>query len=138
MKSIKKIFTALSILIIFAAITFSQASEKAAGTSSKDTASEENYISELKSNNETSIVNSAYMLGEIKSKNAVIPLMDIFRKEKDDGTRLVAALSLLKIGDARGVFLVKRSMELEENDGVTIILQHLYNDYITRTKKIKN
>ena len=138
MKSLKYILAGLAIPIIFTAITFSQADEEINTIPVKNSSIEDNYISGLNSSNEDLRVNSAFILGELKSKKAVVPLMDMFRKDKDKGTKLVAALSLLKIGDTRGVFLVKRSIELEENNGMVIILQHLYNDYSFKTKEIKN
>ncbi len=134
-KLIKYIFQTVFMLIIFSAIAFSQ-TNKLAVSADKNTKVEANYISGLYSNNESLRVNSAYMLGEMKSEKAVIPLMDMFRREKNDGVKLVAALSLLKIGDPRGIFLIKRSIELKENDGVNIILQHLYKDYSQKTNEI--
>jgi hypothetical protein len=120
--------TALMILIVFTAISF-PANQELSGSAGKNAKKEAGYLSALHSNNESLRINSAYMLGELRSKKAIIPLMDMFRQEKDEGARLVAALSLMKIGDARGIFLVKRSIELNENEGITIILQHLFNDF---------
>jgi hypothetical protein len=131
MKRFRNIHITLAIMI-FTGIAFSQANKEVSISGNK---TEENYLSALNSGNEELKVSSAYMLGEIKSEKAVVLLMDMFRKEKDDGAKLVAALSLLKIGDARGVFLVKRSIELGEKNGITIILQHLYKDYSLRTKE---
>lgn len=123
------------ILIIFSTTGFPQ-ENKLAISADKNIKDEANYISGLYSNNETQKVNSAYMLGEMKSEKAVIPLMDMFRKEKNDAGKLVAALSLLKIGDPRGIFLVKRSIELKGNGGINIILKHLYKDYSQKTNEI--
>ncbi len=130
------ILVTFCILTTYAGITFSQVSRELTLLSEKKGINEENYLSALNSGNEEIRINSAYILGELKSQKAVEPLMDMFRKEKDDGAKLVAALSLLKIGDARGVFLVKRSMELGEDIGTTIILQHLYKDYSLGKKEL--
>ena len=136
MKLLKNGFAGLTVLFVLTAISFSQAHEDLLTPMDKNAKKEANYLSALSSSNESIRINSAYMLGEIKSKKAVIPLMDMFRQEKDDGAKLVAALSLLKIGDARGIFLVKRSIELKENNGVNIILQHLFNDYNSKIDEV--
>ncbi len=136
MKLLHTRFAGLIALIVFTAISFCQANQEIVTPNDKDIKNEANYLTALQSGNESLKINSAYMLGEIRSKKAVIPLMDMFRQERDEGAKLVAALSLLKIGDARGIFLVKRSIELKENDGITIILQHLYRDYSIKKKKL--
>jgi hypothetical protein len=136
MKLLKNRLAVLIMPFVFLTISFSFSKGAEFIPSDKDAKKEANYISALNSNNESLRINSAYKLGEIKSKKAVIPLMDMFRLEKDDGAKLVAALSLLKIGDARGVFLIKRSIELKENDGLKIMLQHLFKDYGLKNSQI--
>jgi HEAT repeat protein len=134
-KLLRYILKTIFILFIFSTVAFPQENNLAI-SADKNIKDEANYISGLYSNSETQKVNSAYMLGEMKSEKALIPLMDMFRKEKNDAGKLVAALSLLKIGDRRGIFLVKRSIELKGNDGVNIILKHLYKDYSQKNNEI--
>ena len=134
-KLLRYILKTIFILFIFSTVAFPQENNLAV-SADKNIKDEANYISGLYSNSETQKVNSAYMLGEMKSEKAVIPLMDMFRKEKNDAGKLVAALSLLKIGDRRGIFLVKRSIELKGNDRVNIILKHLYKDYSQKNNEI--
>ena len=133
---IKNGYAVLIALFVLSAITFSQANQDVVITVDNNSKKEANYLSALQSSNESLRINSAYMLGEIRSKKAVIPLMDMFRQEKDDGAKLVAALSLLKIGDARGIFLVKRTLELKENEGFTIILQHLFKNFSSKNSEL--
>ncbi len=129
-------FVLLIILFVFTAISFSWTNQETLNPVDKNAKKEANYLSALNSSNENLRINSAYMLGEMRSKKAVIPLMDKFRQDEDEGAKLVAALSLLKIGDARGIFLVRRSIELNENEGITIILQHLFRDYSPKNSEI--
>ncbi len=136
MKWLKNILITFLIIMTYTGIIFSQVNRELTLLSEKKGIKEENYLAALNSGNEEIRINSAYLLGELKSQKAVEPLMDMFRKEKDDGAKLVAALSLLKIGDARGVFLVKRSIEFGEDSGTAIILQHLYKDYSLRKKEL--
>ncbi|MBN1300478.1 MAG: hypothetical protein JW995_04620 [Melioribacteraceae bacterium] len=67
---------------------------------------EDNYLHGLKSDNLGLTVSCAYYLGEIKSTKSVIPLMAMLRNGKTQEERLIAALSLIKIGDQRGIYLV--------------------------------
>ena len=133
---LNKRFGLLTITLVFMLISFSQANQDSVIPVDKNAKKEANYLSALNSNNESLRINSAYMLGEMRSKKAVIPLMDMFRQNKDKGAKLVAALSLLKIGDARGIFLIKRSIELNENEGITVILQHLVRDFGSQNDEI--
>lgn len=99
---------------------------------------EANYLAGLKSNNIGLKTSSAYFLGEMKSEKALFPLMKMFTNAKTDGERLLAAWSLLKIGDSRGVYLVKHATEDGTCSGATCMLTWLYKDYSLKTNgKIK-
>ena len=60
---------------------------------------ESNLLVGLNSNIEGLRISCAYYLGEMKSENAVLPLMQILRDDQCYGARIVAALSLIKIGN---------------------------------------
>jgi hypothetical protein len=95
---------------------------------------ESNYIKGLKSDNASLRISCAYFLGRMKSDKALIPLMAIFHNSKNESAKLIAAWSLLKIGDARGVNLVKRAVDLDEcNSEMGCILRYLYMDYCLET-----
>ncbi len=131
----KKLFRCwLSIVFVaaVAAVSFAQANKEVTVSAKYETI-ESNYLTGLNSANHGLKVSSAYFLGDMKSHKAVIPLMKMFRNEKNDGAKLVAAWSLLKIGDARGVFLVKRESELGNCDGIRCMLGQLYQDYCLKT-----
>ena len=94
---------------------------------------ESNYLTGLMSNNfgiETSCV---YFLGEMKSEKALFPLMKMFRETKSDGVKLLAAWSLLKIGDGRGIYLVKQEIENGDRTNISCMLEWLYKDYSLKT-----
>ncbi len=73
---------------------------------------------------------SAYMLGEMKSSKAVIPLMKILRDGEQESTRIVAALALCRIGDARGVYAVKRATFFDKSERVSQRCAWFYNSYV--------
>ena len=133
MKKLLFLWLSLSFVVAITTVSFAQA-DKEISTPSKYEAIEANYLTGINSDNQGLKVSSAYFLGNMKSIRAVIPLMKMFRNEKNNGAKLVAAWSLLKIGDSRGVFLVKRESELGNCDSINCMLHQLYEDYCLKTK----
>ncbi len=80
---------------------------------------------------------SAYLLGEIKADEAVIPLMNMLRTEKNEDGRIVAALALYKINDSRGVFAVKQAIRYDKSDRVRKMCSNFYNQ-ILRDRYLSN
>ncbi len=72
----------------------------------------------------------AYYLGEIKSQKAVLPLMQILRDDQCYGARIVAALSLIKIGDPQGIYMVKRTAKFNNEEGVRKMSEKFYLAYL--------
>ena len=132
MKNLFRCWFCIVFIVAIATVSFAQA-DKAITVSAKYKNIEANYLTGLNSDNQGLKVSSAYFLGDMKSHKAVIPLMKMFRNEKNDGAKLIAAWSLLKIGDSRGVFLVKREGELGNCDGIRCMLTQLYQDYCLKT-----
>jgi RNase P/RNase MRP subunit POP5 len=91
---------------------------------------EANYLEGLKSDNSGLRASCAYFLGEMKSEKAVLPLMKMLRSEKDGCNRQMAALSLIKIGDPRGVFLVKRTAIYDDCPKVRAMCERFYNAFL--------
>jgi HEAT repeat protein len=88
-----------------------------------------NLINNLKSENKGVIESSAYMLGEFKSKDALIPLLAILHTSPDESTRIIAALSLSKIGTDRGIFAVKQAVEFDDSPRVRVLCAWFVNQY---------
>lgn len=59
-----------------------------------------------------------YMLGELCCKKSVVPLMAILHNSPCEEIRILAALSLTKIGDARGLYAVKRAITFDDSERV--------------------
>ena len=92
-----------------------------------------NYLTGVNSDNLGLRVSSTYYLGEMKSEEAVIPLMNILKSDTSASARIMAALSLYKIGDARGIFAIKQAIQFDPNEQVkkmcSILSQmHLENE----------
>jgi hypothetical protein len=84
----------------------------------------------LTSDNDGLKVSSAFNLGEMKSQKAVIPLIALLREGKTDEERIIAALSLMKIGNAQGIFMVSRSAKYNGSGRVRFICERFYNGYL--------
>jgi len=130
----KKLF--LFIVFFFSAIvmlttTFAQAPPVPV-SAEKLVVIENNYLVGLESDNHGLKVSSAFFLGEIGSDRAVIPLLKMFRDEEDPGAKFVAALSLLKIGDKRGIYRVKWEADHCDCESATCIYEYIYKDFSLR------
>ena len=90
----------------------------------------ENLLIGLSSDNFGLRTSSAYMLGEIKADEAVVPLMNMLRTEKNEDARIVAALALYKIEDSRGVFAVKQAIRFDKSDRVKKLCSNFYNQIL--------
>jgi hypothetical protein len=70
----------------------------------------------------------AFMLGEIGSQKAVVPLMAMLH-DGVESSRVVAALALTRIGDARGIYAVKQAAKFDESQRVQKLAAWYYNQY---------
>jgi HEAT repeat protein len=73
---------------------------------------------------------AAFMLGEQKVIAAVVPLMKMLRNCDEESSRIVAALSLARIGDSRGTYAVKRAVRFDKSQKVRTICAWFYNEYV--------
>ncbi len=90
----------------------------------------QNLLIGLASENDGLRRSSAFILGEIKSDEAVIPLMRALKSGSDESTQIIAALSLCKIGDARGVFAVKQEARFGDSKKVRNSCSWFYDQYV--------
>ncbi len=87
----------------------------------------------LKSDNEGLKVNCAYMLAEINpSEKAIIELMRTLRNDSSENVRIMAALTLLKIKDPRGLYLIKKECKFNDNERTRKMCKHFYAAYISQ------
>lgn len=129
-------FFLISFLLMISITCFAQDStaEKSRVTSDMI---EENLLVGAKSDNEGLRISSSYYLGETKSEDAVIPLLDILHTDKSEQARIMAALSLFKIGDSRGIFAIKNSAKSDSSETVRKMCGIFYNMH-SGTAKAEN
>jgi hypothetical protein len=93
-----------------------------------------NLINGVNSDNEGLRLSSVYYLGEWKSDEAIIPLLKILKSDENEDARILAALSLYKIGDGRGIFAIKQAITFDESAVVRRTCSLFYNAYL-KTKQ---
>jgi hypothetical protein len=129
----KKVLTVVAGAVLAAGLTTTGlAGDKPdLGSQAKYDQAEMNLLIGLKSDNLGLRESAADMLGEIKSDRAVIPLMKMLRDDPQESSRIVAALSLCRIGDARGVFAVKRATKFDDSKIVQQRCAWFYEQYVS-------
>ena len=73
---------------------------------------------------------SAYMLGELKVTEAIIPLMRILHNDVNEELRISAALALYKIGTPISIYAVKQAGRFDESERVNKLAQNFYTEYL--------
>jgi len=91
---------------------------------------EHNFMNGLKSENTGLRKSCIYFAGKYKISSAVLPLMAQLRKEKDIDTKILIALALYEIGDARGMYLVKVVSDNDDNMKVRKRCTAIYDRYV--------
>jgi len=71
-----------------------------------------------------------YMVGELCCQRSVICLMKLLHNSSSEELRILAALSLYKIGDSRGIYAVKQSIKFDESKRVQRMCEIFYKAYI--------
>ncbi|MBI9071695.1 MAG: HEAT repeat domain-containing protein [Melioribacteraceae bacterium] len=89
----------------------------------------------LKSDNFGLRMSSAFMLGEMESSKSVNDLVNILRTEEDEGAKVMAALSLVKIGTDRALFMVKRTIQFADSEKFSNRLDHIYKAHLHKDSK---
>jgi hypothetical protein len=117
-------------MVLVIAVSASAGDKTLFGSTEKYDRAEATLLQGLASDNEGLRESAAYMLGELKSDKAVIPLMGILRCESCSTGRVVAALALCRIGDPRGVYAVKQAVQFDDDAAVQQRCAYFYNEYV--------
>jgi len=72
----------------------------------------------------------AYMLGELSCDRGVVTLLDILHNNKSEELRILAALSLYKIGDSRGIYAIKQAIRFDDSERVSRLCETFYKAYL--------
>ena len=122
------ILFAVSLILIFSFPILPQ--ETAELNSSQMEACYETLQQGLNSDNYGLKAGCAFMAGEIRCQRSVVCLLKILHNNPSDELRILAALSLYKIGDARGIYAIKRAIKYDESKRVQRMCEIFYKAYI--------
>jgi HEAT repeat protein len=124
MKVAVRLFMAVAVLIAIASPASSSGKDDVCG--SQTIAS---LMMAIQSDNQGLRESAAFVLGEIKCAKAIIPLMEMLHNGEKESTRIVAALALTLIGEARGVYAVKQAVRFDTSSRVQVLCAYFYNTY---------
>lgn len=125
MKKLMLVYVLLITVILFSAILYSQPVPMRSIKMNENQISE-NLLTGINSNNKGLCASSTYLIGELCYKKGVIPLLALLHTSECEEIRILAALSLCKIGDARGIFAVKRAALFDESQRVKRLCDLFY------------
>lgn len=123
-----KISIVLAIVFTLTSFSLAAGPNKRMSGVQKDKAVQ-NFLVGLKTGNAGLQSSSAFYLGELSSSEAVLPLMKVLKSNPEEELRIQAALALLKIGDARGIYAIKRAIQFDESKRVRDICTKFYYAY---------
>ncbi len=129
MKVFITVSSAVLFIVLCCTIAYGQDSIKVM-SKLNDASIDENYIKGVESNNLGLKVSATYYLGERGSGRAVIPLMAELHDAQSPDVRIIAALSLFKIGDARGIYAIKEAMTQDSDERVRNMCGIFYQMYL--------
>ena len=129
MKPTKQFISIFVMILLSAFVTYSQDTVEVVNRIT-DADIDKNLIIGVESGNLGLKVSASYYLGERKSSRGVIPLMNTLHTDESVEARIMAALSLFKIGDERGIFAVKRAIEFDDNEQVRKMCAIFYQMYL--------
>lgn len=127
MKRILMVTLSLVLAVAFTATAVAGSGKSAPQPAYNQAVVEANLLAGIQSDNFGLRTSAAAMLGDLKSSHAVIPLMRMLRTESDERARVVAALALFKIGDPVGIYAVKQTGRLDDNERVRKLCALFYN-----------
>jgi len=117
MKKFWLVCVVLIAVILFSANMYSQPVPKRL-IQMNETQITENLLTGMNSCNKGLCASCVYMIGDLCCKKGVIKLMSLLHNAECEEIRILAALSLCKIGDGRGIFAVKRAAIYDESERV--------------------
>ncbi len=89
----------------------------------------------IESENHGLKTSAIYFAGEYCCDRAVIPLLKVLHSDTSECARIVAALSLYKIGDERGLFAIKQASKFDDSKRVRRLCDKFYTAYIMKDYK---
>lgn len=125
MKKMSMLFVTLLSVFLFSSSMFSQPVPKRSIELNEDQIFE-NLLIGANSCNKGLCGSCVYLMGELRSQKSVIPLLSLLHNAECEEIRILAALSLCKIGDARGIYAIKRAAIFDKSERVKRLCSQFY------------
>ena len=125
MKKLAFVSVVLAAFVLFSANLFSQPVPKRSIQMNENQIFE-NLLIGAKSCNKGLCGSCVYLMGELRSQKSVIPLLSLLHNAECEEIRILAALSLCKIGDPRGIYAVRRAAIFDESERVKRLCSQFY------------
>lgn len=126
----------LSFVVLFVLFLFSTALPESPIKSS--TKLSENSINAIlngiNSDNYGLRTSAAFVAGEVKCDKAVLPLLAMLKSDTSNKARIVAAVSLYKLGDSRGMYIIKKLAKNEDCTELRKVCNDIIKDNYRKTK----
>jgi hypothetical protein len=122
------------LLVAFSFLTYAQTTVYSHTSAQKDCV-KKSLLLGVESENLGLQSSAAYMLGETRCDEAVIPLLKILHNSPYEEMRIMAALSLYKIGDSRGIFAIRQAIKFDESKRVSKLCNKFYRAYLQAEEK---
>jgi hypothetical protein len=127
MKYFTRILTLMVLLLVLSSTTF-------AGDGKSEVDVKESTIASLLEGLATDNIglksSCAYMLGELKVTEAIIPLMRMLHNDANEELRISAALALYKIGTPMSIHAVKQAGRFDGSERVNKLAHNFYTEYL--------
>jgi len=122
------------LVVAFPLLTYAQSNVQTQMSATKDCV-KKNLLLGMESENLGLQSCAAYMLGEFCCDEAVVPLLKILHNSPYEEMRIMAALSLYKIGDSRGIFAIRQAIKFDDSKRVRKLCDKFYRAYLQAEEK---
>jgi len=126
-KSFLRFFVLTVLLLVLSSTTFAGDGKSESDVKESTIAS---LLEGLTSDNLGLKSSCAYVIGELKVTEAIIPLMRILHNDENEEMRISAALALYKIGTPISIHAVKQAGRFDESERVNKLAQKFYFEYL--------
>ncbi len=134
MKRTLMVVISLALVAVLSTAAFAGADQKESKPAFNIERVEANLIAGVQSDNLGLRTSAAMMLGDLRSKKAVLPLMGMLKNDTDERGRIAAALALYKIGNPVGLYMVKQTARLDDSGRVRKLCWLFYQDFQENNK----
>jgi hypothetical protein len=129
MRTLAKIFAAVLLALTNITPALSQGDEDIALSTYRDQTMA-SLLDKLSSCDKCDRDKAAFLLGEGRCTEAVIPLMKMLHECPEESSRIVAALALCRMKEPRGTWAVKRAATFDESGKVRTLCAWFYDQYV--------